>query len=226
VAGCVTSEDGGQVEMHDIPSRARLRAQRPSAASYSRYSPGPGREAPAPRSPRRCRRRREGPLQVRTSPRWNLSIQPRYASVRIPAQYLATVPDPSATEAFGARYVFAPLHYTELNTSIRLNVALRPRLTLEVFAQPLIAGLDFHDPTTLAAPRTFDFEPYDGPIPSLDHTLRSLRGNALLRWEWRPGSTVYLAWQQTRLGAGETGQFSLRTTRGRSSRPARTTSSS
>jgi hypothetical protein len=148
-------------------------------------------------------------LQVRTSPRWNLSIQPRYASVRIPAQYLATVPDPSATETFGARYIFAPLHYTELNTSIRLNVALRPRLTLEVFAQPLIAGLDFHDPMTLAAPRTFDFEPYDGPLPSLDHTLRSLRGNALLRWEWRPGSTVYLAWQQTRLGAGDTGQFSL-----------------
>jgi hypothetical protein len=148
-------------------------------------------------------------LQVRTSPRWNLSIQPRYASVRIPAQYLATVPDASATETFGARYIFAPLHYTELNTSIRLNVAIQPRLTLEVFAQPLIAGLDFHEPMTLAAPRTFDFERYDGPIPSLDHTLRSLRGNALLRWEWRPGSTVYLAWQQTRLGAGETGQFSL-----------------
>lgn len=32
-------------------------------------------------------------------------------------------------------------------------------------------------------------------------TLRSLRGNAVLRWEYRPGSTVYLVW--TRSGASQ-----------------------
>ena len=28
-------------------------------------------------------------------------------------------------------------------------------------------------------------------------TLRSLRGNAVLRWEYRPGSTVYLVWTRS-----------------------------
>ena len=32
-------------------------------------------------------------------------------------------------------------------------------------------------------------------------TLRSLRGNAVLRWEYRPGSTVYVVW--TRSSASE-----------------------
>ena len=31
-----------------------------------------------------------------------------------------------------------------------------------------------------------------------DFNLRSLRGNALLRWEYRPGSTMYLVWTQQR----------------------------
>jgi hypothetical protein len=28
-------------------------------------------------------------------------------------------------------------------------------------------------------------------------TLRSLRGNAVLRWEYRPGSTLYLVWTRS-----------------------------
>ncbi|HYR11301.1 MAG TPA: hypothetical protein VEQ60_26200, partial [Longimicrobium sp.] len=43
-----------------------------------------------------------------------------------------------------------------------------------------------------------------------DFTLRSLRGNAVLRWEWRPGSTLYLAWQQDRSDyAPYVGDFSM-----------------
>lgn len=32
--------------------------------------------------------------------------------------------------------------------------------------------------------------------------LRSLRGNAVLRWEYRPGSTIFLVWQQNRRDVG------------------------
>ena len=34
---------------------------------------------------------------------------------------------------------------------------------------------------------------------NLDFSHRSLIGNAVLRWEWRPGSTLFLVWQQRRL---------------------------
>ena len=35
-------------------------------------------------------------------------------------------------------------------------------------------------------------------IKNPDFTTRALRGNAVLRWEYRRGSTVYFVWQQTR----------------------------
>jgi hypothetical protein len=40
-----------------------------------------------------------------------------------------------------------------------------------------------------------------------DLNVRSLRGNAVLRWEYRPGSTLFLVWQQQRAGAEDFGDF-------------------
>lgn len=40
-----------------------------------------------------------------------------------------------------------------------------------------------------------------------DFNVRSLRGNAVLRWEYRPGSTLFFVWQQERSGALALGDF-------------------
>jgi hypothetical protein len=148
-------------------------------------------------------------LQLRPSPRWNLSAGPAFLRGRIPAQYLATVPDPEAEATFGRRYVFAPLEFTNVRADLRLNATIAPRLTLEVYAQPLIFSFDYGDPVSLEAPRTFRFEPMEEGVSAMDTTLRSLVGNAVLRWEWRPGSTLYLAWQQNRSEFGGDGSFSF-----------------
>jgi hypothetical protein len=42
-----------------------------------------------------------------------------------------------------------------------------------------------------------------------DFNLRSLRGNAVLRWEYRPGSTLFLVWQQRRSEDVGVGSFEL-----------------
>ncbi len=54
----------------------------------------------------------------------------------------------------------------------------------------------------------------DGPGPAAafaidnpDFKVRSLRGNAVLRWEYLPGSTVFFVWTQSRDGQGNTGDF-------------------
>ena len=39
--------------------------------------------------------------------------------------------------------------------------------------------------------------------------MRSLRGNAVLRWEYLPGSTLYLVWQQSRFSNVNDGRFQL-----------------
>lgn len=44
-------------------------------------------------------------------------------------------------------------------------------------------------------------------MPNLDFNLRSLRGNAVLRWEWREGSTLFVAWQQRRSDSEPIGDF-------------------
>jgi hypothetical protein len=46
-------------------------------------------------------------------------------------------------------------------------------------------------------------------LPDPDFNVRSLRGNAVLRWEYRPGSTVYLVWQQRRFGTVPYGETDL-----------------
>ncbi len=40
-----------------------------------------------------------------------------------------------------------------------------------------------------------------------DFNIRSLIGNAVLRWEYRPGSTVFLVWQRQQRGRINTGDF-------------------
>jgi hypothetical protein len=42
-----------------------------------------------------------------------------------------------------------------------------------------------------------------------DFNFRSLRGNAVLRWEYRPGSTLFVVWQQQRSGVESFGDFDL-----------------
>ena len=42
-----------------------------------------------------------------------------------------------------------------------------------------------------------------------DFNVRSLRGNAVLRWEYRPGSTLFFVWQQQRSGFEPLGDFDL-----------------
>ena len=53
-----------------------------------------------------------------------------------------------------------------------------------------------------AAPSASAFQLFDP-----DFNVRSLRGNAVLRWEYRPGSTLYFVWQQERSGFEPLGDF-------------------
>jgi hypothetical protein len=47
----------------------------------------------------------------------------------------------------------------------------------------------------------------DFVLPNPDFNARSLRGNAVLRWEYRPGATVYFVWQQMRFDDTAFGNF-------------------
>ncbi|MEJ2215457.1 MAG: DUF5916 domain-containing protein [Gemmatimonadota bacterium] len=162
-------------------------------------------------------------LELRPSSAWNISVGPSWQRTQAAAQYVESVEDPLATATYGQRYLFAHLDQTTVSMETRLNVTFRPGLTIQVYAQPFLASGDFSGLKELRAPGTFSFLRYgvdtgtislqdgeyiidpDGPGPAQSFTLdnedfnrRSLRGNAVLRWQWRPGSTLFLVWQQSR----------------------------
>ena len=135
---------------------------------------------------------------IRPSPRWNLRVGPSFSRSLTQAQYVGTVPDATATATYGARYLFAPLFQTTLVMETRLDVTFTPKLSFQLYAQPFISSGDYREVGSLDAPQSYSFTPWNGDHPNFDFNFRSLRGTAVLRWEYRPGSTLYLAWQQSR----------------------------
>lgn len=148
------------------------------------------------------------------------------------AQYVGTFADPLATATFGNRYIFGDLDQKTLSASLRLNWIFKPNLSLEVYAQPLVSSGHYRGIRELAAPRTFNFVDYnaggaatydrasgmadpDGPggpaapidVGTPDFTFTSLRGNAILRWEYASGSTLFFVWTQNRVDDIDDGTF-------------------
>lgn len=148
-------------------------------------------------------------IGVKASTRWNLTVGPTFSRAHTTAQYVGTVPDSAYAPTYGARYVFAPLDQASIGLEARFNVTFTRTLSLETYTQPLLSSADYGAPVQLVAPHSYDFTAYGGAVPNLDFNLRSLRGNAVLRWEWRPGSTLYVAWQQQRETEAPIGDFSF-----------------
>lgn len=146
-------------------------------------------------------------IGFKPSDRWNLEIGPTFSRSFNAVQYLGSENDPAYAPTYGRRYLFAPLSRTEVGLETRFNVAFTPKLSLETYVQPLISTGQFGAPVQLAAARTFDFVDYAGALPGNDFNLRSLRGNSVLRWEWREGSTLFVAWQQSRSEEAGYGDF-------------------
>jgi hypothetical protein len=160
-------------------------------------------------------------LSVRPSPALRLSLGPALTLLHTLSQYVAAVPDPVAATTFGTRHVFATLDQREVSMISRVDWTFTPKLSLQLFVQPLISAGDFTELKEFVRPRTYDFavygrdkgattassagtviDPGDGgatfTVPQQNFTVRSLRANAVLRWEWRPGSTLFVVWQQNR----------------------------
>jgi hypothetical protein len=163
-----------------------------------------------------------------------ISLNPTWNRTHAMAQFVTRVADPLATATYGTRYIFATLDQRTLAMVTRVDWTFTPTLSLQVFAQPLIASGDFKDYKEFNRPRSFDFDIYgqekgtitrddatrrytvdpdgigDAPAFSFgdrDFNQRSLRGNAVLRWEYRPGSALFLVWQQSRFGSIGDGEF-------------------
>jgi hypothetical protein len=148
--------------------------------------------------------------------RLSVRFSPDYTSSHNGSQYLTAFDDATATETFGTRYVFADLDQKTLTGNLRVNAIVSPTLSVELFAQPFISAVDFGATKTLARPNTYDFDAWDEgeAAPNRDFTVASLRGNAVVRWEYLPGSTLFFVWTQQREQHQTTGDFNFRRSAG------------
>ncbi|HUR91838.1 MAG TPA: DUF5916 domain-containing protein [Gemmatimonadaceae bacterium] len=168
-------------------------------------------------------------FNIRPTSSLRISFSPRYEDAVVATQYITQAPDPTALSTFGRRYVFGSLRYHELSLQSRVDWTFSPRLSLQMFVQPLIATGAYSDFRSLRYPKSREFDRFSiaggtlvrtgdsytvRPAPGSNISFgdpdfhdRALLGNAVVRWEYRPGSALFFVWQQRRAGEGPPGNF-------------------
>lgn len=175
-------------------------------------------------------------VRYRPASNLTLSIGPSYSRSESSAQYVDTFDDPGAAAFFGERTVFADLVQHTLSMDTRVQATFTPDLSLELFLQPFTSSGSYSGFKEFRAPRSLVKQRFDDVqlTPAMDEhgrvsgymldpdrddatpnftfdnpdfNFRSLRGNAVLRWEYLPGSTLFFVWQQHRTGSVPVGDF-------------------
>ena len=121
--------------------------------------------------------------------------------------------------------------------SLRFNYNITPDLTIQYWGQPFFASMAYRDYKLVIAPQADVFDErfhlftddeisYDSPENrfeidensdgSTDYSFSNpeanfdeFLSNLVVRWEFNPGSTLYLVWSQTRSYSDSNGEFML-----------------
>ena len=108
------------------------------------------------------------------------------------------------TGADTTHYTFARRDQTTLAVTSRLNFTATPTLSLQIYAQPFLTSGEYSDWRELADPRASEYarryRPYAAGGDPGGFQFMQFRSNTVLRWEYRPGSTLFLVWAQGREG--------------------------
>ncbi|RKU17224.1 hypothetical protein C6500_15640 [Candidatus Poribacteria bacterium] len=135
-------------------------------------------------------------LNIRPVSNIELSIGPMYRYRIYDAQWVELVEE-NVGGHIKKHYVYGELTAQTLDFTTRANISFTPTLSLQFYIQPFITIGDYTNFKELIEPKSYQFKPY--PLKrNPDFHMRSLRGNTVLRWEFRPGSTLFLVWSQSR----------------------------
>jgi hypothetical protein len=103
-------------------------------------------------------------------------------------------------------YTFARLAQTTLSMTARVSFTVTPLLTFQFYGQPFVSTGSFADWREMDAARdgSYDrrFVPWGDGNPPEGFNVKQFNSNAVVRWEYRPGSTLFLVWQQGRQQSG------------------------
>jgi len=131
------------------------------------------------------------------------------------------------------RYIFGSIDQKTISTSFRVNLNLSPNLTIQYWGQPFVATGKYYDYKYITSPLAARYSDrfqtysdtqvsYDGDKYNIDENndgktdytfgkndfnVKQFLSNLVVRWEYSPGSTVFLVWSQTRSYFTDSGQM-------------------
>jgi hypothetical protein len=131
------------------------------------------------------------------------------------------------------RYIFGSIDQKTISTSFRVNVNISPNLTFQYWGQPFVATGKYYDYKFISDPMAnsyrdrfitynsnqiaFDTDHYnidenadgktDYTLGKNDFNVKQFLSNLVVRWEYSPGSTLFLVWSQTRSYNSDSGQM-------------------
>ena len=134
------------------------------------------------------------------------------------------------------KYIFASIDRKTFNTSFRVNLNLSPNLTLQYWGQPFFATGSYYDYKLIVDPMADNYTTASKHIPGdqisldgntynidenhdgsnvdysfdrRDFNVQEFLSNLVIRWEYNPGSSVYLVWSQTRSSSNSSGNMDI-----------------
>ena len=132
-----------------------------------------------------------------------------------------------------SRYIFASIDRKTISTSLRASLNLSPNLTFQYWGQPFIATGKYYDYKHITQPMAGEYtdrfhtyaddqislsngeysvdEDIDGNIDyrfeRKDFNVQEFLSNFVVRWEYTPGSSLFLVWSQTRSSFNDSGRL-------------------
>ncbi len=162
----------------------------------------------------------------------SVSVSPNFTTSYSNMQYITRT-----TYGTEDRYIFGAINQKVLGVSLRINLTLTPTLTIQYWGQPFMASGLFSDLKYVTDPmaekyqdRFHVYDPSqvacyqvdgycdidenrdnvtDYTIGYPDFNVKEFKSNLVMRWEYRPGSVLFLVWSQGRSGYDPYGDFSF-----------------
>lgn len=156
----------------------------------------------------------------------SISLGPEFSKNDDKLQYIQNLEFGSET-----RYVNATIDQKTLSASFRLNYTINPDFTIQYYAQPFISrgrysnfkyitnpvANNFNDRFQLYNDNQISFDNNNGvylvdedldgnadyEIGNPDFSFVQFRSNLVIRWEYIPGSEIYLVWSQGLTGLAD-----------------------
>ena len=98
-------------------------------------------------------------------------------------------------------YVFGRLDQHTASITTRVNYTITPNLSLQLYGQPFVSTGHYEHYKELRSGRALRHEERYAPFSyngNADFRVLSFRTTNVLRWEFKPGSTLFVVWQQGR----------------------------